>query len=140
MPEWIHNRERHIKAHNPSMPESEAFAIATQQAHATGHTPKGYGTSEGKSTAKSKYPKGSTYEQTANPSHKSKSSSADMAMWVGFRDELAKIAAAAPSTLTSKPKLTSRPVVKEPDPPGSVNDQVGSSRTIQPPPVTSGVY
>jgi hypothetical protein len=141
MPEWIHNRERHIKAHNPSMPESEAFAIATQQAHATGHTPKGFGTAKGKAEAKAKYPNGSEYKQTANPSHKSKSSSAyDSALWMGFQDELAKIAAAKPSTLTSQPKMTARPVVKEPDLPGSTQDHISSSRTIQPPPVTSGVY
>lgn len=142
MPEWIHNRERHIKAHNPSMPKSEAFAIATQQAHATGHTPSGFGTSEGKSKAKEKYPNPGEMKQTANPSHKTKSSSLDLIRLMGFRDELGKIieAAAKPSTLTSQPKMTSKPVVKEPDPPATVHDQISSSRTIQPPPVTSGVY
>lgn len=124
------------------MPEHEAFAIATQQAHATGNTPKGFGTSEGKATAKAKYPHPSEYKQSANPSHKSKSSEVDLARWMGFRDELGKIIEAAkkPSTLTSQPKMTARPVVKEPDAPASVNDQISSSRTIQPPPVTAGVY
>lgn len=55
-------------ARNPSMPKSEAFAIATQQMHAAGKSPKGYGTAEGRSTAKAKYdePK-SHYTQTADP-------------------------------------------------------------------------
>ncbi len=68
MPEWIHEREKHLKEKNPSMPEHMAWAIATQQSHATGHTPKGYGTAEGKHEAKAKYdePK-KEYEQTANP-------------------------------------------------------------------------
>jgi hypothetical protein len=37
------------------MPESESWAIATQQSHALGKSPKGYGTSEGRHTAKAKY-------------------------------------------------------------------------------------
>lgn len=68
MPEWLHGRAMHILAKNPSMGKSQAFAIATQQSHATGHTPKSYGTSQGKHEAKAKYddPK-STYESTADP-------------------------------------------------------------------------
>jgi hypothetical protein len=68
MPEWMHNRAMHILAKNPEMGKSQAFAIATQQSHATGHTPKSYGTSEGKQEAKAKYddPK-STYESTSDP-------------------------------------------------------------------------
>ena len=46
MPEWVHNRAEHILAKNPSMPKSEAWAIATQQGHAIGKTPKGYGTAK----------------------------------------------------------------------------------------------
>lgn len=55
MPKWIHDRAAHIKAKNPSMPESESWAIATQQAHSLGKSPKGYGTSEGRAVAKDKY-------------------------------------------------------------------------------------
>lgn len=100
------------------MPESEAFAIATNQ--------------------------------FKDRSHKTKS--ADVALWKGFSNELQKIATAKgmtgpistmgskKSTLTSTPKLTSKPVMKEPEPTASVLDQIGSTRTIQPPPVTSGVY
>lgn len=55
MPAWLHARAEHIQAKNPSMPESEAFAIATQQSHALGKTPKGYGTAKGKRVAKAKY-------------------------------------------------------------------------------------
>ena len=67
MPRWIHNRAEHILSKNPSMPKSEAFAIATQQDHATGHTPKGFGTVAGKQKAKAKFdtPKGD--EQQSNP-------------------------------------------------------------------------
>jgi len=67
MPEWIHNREQHIRAKNPSMPESEAWAIATQQAHAVGKSPKGYGTAQGKRTAKAKYDTPSDDKKTADP-------------------------------------------------------------------------
>lgn len=50
------------------MPESMSWAIATQQAHATGKAPKKYGTPEGKQEAKKKYdaPKGS-YEMKSDP-------------------------------------------------------------------------
>jgi hypothetical protein len=64
---WLHSRAEHILAKNPSMDKGEAFAIATQQAHATGHTPKGFGTSEGKATAKAKYDTPKDDEQRANP-------------------------------------------------------------------------
>lgn len=91
MPAWLHNRADHIRRKNPSMPKSEAFAIATQQSHASGHTPKGYGTAEGKREANKKYDKpASEYEQTADP--KSKSSSVNVTMLQGFADELSKIA------------------------------------------------
>lgn len=88
--------------------------------------------------------------QSKNRSHKVKTSG--LALWKGFSNEFQKIAAAKgvadsikmvgskKSTLTSTPKLTSKPVVKEPEPTASVLDQISSSRTIQPPPVTSGVY
>lgn len=148
MPQWIHDRAKHIRAKNPDMPESQSWAIATQQAHKLGKTPKSYGTAEGRKEAKKKYdePK-KDYVQTADPSHKNKSSAVDLAMWVGFADELQKIAAAASvgditksvarkSTLTKMPKLTSKPVVKEPEPPSATLDHLSSSRTSQPPPVT----
>lgn len=68
MPAWIHERAKHILAKNPKMDKSQAFAIATQQSHAKGNTPKGYGTSEGKVVAKAKYDKPKKeYKATANP-------------------------------------------------------------------------
>lgn len=78
MPQWIHDRAKHIQEKNPDMPESQAFAIATQQSHAIGKSPKGYGTAEGRRTAKAKYdsPK-SSYKKTA--------------MLAGFLDELDQI-------------------------------------------------
>ena len=147
MPKWIHDRADHIRAKNPGMPESQSFAIATQQAHAVGKTPKGFGTKAGKREAKKKYdePK-SEYKKTADPGHMSKSASFS-AMWIGFADELQKIAVATTVSDVTKavkppglkpPKLTSRPVVKEPEPPASTLVHLSSSRTIQPPPVTSG--
>lgn len=67
MPQWIHDRARHIQAKNPGMNESTAFAIATQQAHATGKSPKGYGTSEGRKRAKTKYTTPRDDMKTADP-------------------------------------------------------------------------
>jgi len=68
MPAWIHNRAEHLLAKNPSMGKSTAFAIATQQSHATGKTPRGYGTRAGKREAKQKFdePK-KKYVKAANP-------------------------------------------------------------------------
>lgn len=55
MPQWIHDRADRILGEHPEMPKSEAFAIATQQSHALGKSPKSYGTSNGRQVAKSKY-------------------------------------------------------------------------------------
>lgn len=74
------------------MPKGEAFAIATQQSHATGHTPKSYGTASGKMKAKKKYHKGG-YVQTADPSSKEKSGGLDLGLLKGFTDEVLKISA-----------------------------------------------
>lgn len=82
------------------MPESQAWAIATQQAYASGKAPKSYGTKEGRREAKRKYdePKGE-YVQTADPKSKTASSSShtaststNLTMWEAFDDELQKIA------------------------------------------------
>lgn len=67
MPAFIHDRAQHILAKNPKMDKSQAFAIATQQSHALGKSPKGYGTSEGKSKAKKKYSSPDQYKKGANP-------------------------------------------------------------------------
>lgn len=67
MPQWIHDRARHIQAKNPGMQDSTAFAIATQQAHATGKSPKGYGTTEGRREAKTKYTTPKDDKKTADP-------------------------------------------------------------------------
>lgn len=68
MPAWIHDRAEHILSKNPSMPKSMAFGLATQQSHAKGKSPKGYGTKQGRREAKAKYnqPK-RKYEGKANP-------------------------------------------------------------------------
>lgn len=54
MPKFIHDRAQHIMDKNPSMSESEAWAIATLQSHALGKSPEGYGTAEGRRAAKEK--------------------------------------------------------------------------------------
>ena len=66
MPKWIHDRADHIRAKNPDMPKGMEFALATQQAHKLGKTPKGYGTAEGKSEARAKFQKPKKeYKKTA---------------------------------------------------------------------------
>lgn len=65
MPEWIHNRAKKImestkEQYGKEKGEQVAFALATQQAHATGKAPKKwhgetFGTPEGKREAKEKY-------------------------------------------------------------------------------------
>jgi len=67
MPEWIHERAEHLLAKNPDMKKSTAFAVATQQSHALGKTPKGYGTAKGKQTAKAKYDTPKDDVKAANP-------------------------------------------------------------------------
>lgn len=67
MPKFIHDRAEHLQRKNPEMPESEAWAIATQQSHALGKTPKNYGTSKGKAEAKNKYKTPEDDIKTANP-------------------------------------------------------------------------
>lgn len=67
MPQWIHSRAEHILAKNPSMSKSMAFAVATQQAHSLGKSPKGYGTAEGRSEAKAKFNTPKDDEKRSNP-------------------------------------------------------------------------
>ena len=81
MPAWIHNRADRILRKNPNMDEGEAFAIATQQAHALGKSPKGYGTSEGRAEARRKY---------RTPQDDQKTASAFM--WNAFFSEVEKLA------------------------------------------------
>ena len=68
MPAWIHDRAQHLLAKNPDMDKSKAFAIATQQGHSLGKTPKKYGTKSGRQEAKAKYDKPKKeYVKTPNP-------------------------------------------------------------------------
>lgn len=94
MPEWMHNRAEHILAKNPSMPKSEAFAIATQQMHALGKGPKGYGTEEGRAKAKAKFNTPKDDVKTSNPgSLRSPKMKKTSAAAYACLDELQKIAA-----------------------------------------------
>lgn len=67
MPKWIHDRAEHLLAKNPDMDKSQAFAIATQQSHSLGKSPKGYGTSKGREEAKEKYETPHDDKKKANP-------------------------------------------------------------------------
>lgn len=80
------------------MPEGESWAIATQQAHATGHSPKGYGTAEGKHKAKEKYDTPGDDEQQAAPKSKTAGVTVPFssAFVAGFCDEMCKIAGLLP--------------------------------------------
>ncbi len=75
------------------MPESESWAIATQQAHATGNVPKDYGTSKGKKDAKNKYKTPGDDEQEAAPKHKTAGihTAFSSSLVGGFCDELKNI-------------------------------------------------
>lgn len=75
---WVHNRAHRLMAES-EVPKHIAYAIATQQGHKIGKTPKGHRTREGVMEAKQKYtaPK-SEYQKTA--------------MIAGFLDEMDKIA------------------------------------------------
>lgn len=112
MPRWIHNRAEHILAKNPSMSKSEAFAIATQQSHAVGKSPRGYGTAQGRDTAKAKYPTPSDDRKTANPGN------LDSPKMAAFVDELGKIADINQQRL--HPTAPTVPTAKPPNPTFSV--------------------
>lgn len=76
---WIYQRAKNLRAKNPDMEESTSFAIATQQAHKVGKSPKGFRTAEGVQTAKNKMTGPvKEYRKTA--------------MIAGFFDELEKVA------------------------------------------------
>lgn len=66
MPEWIHARAENILKKNPSMPKSEAFAIATQQSHVLGKSPDGYGTTKGREMAHRKFSTPADDQKTAH--------------------------------------------------------------------------
>lgn len=112
MPKWIHDRAAHIRTENPSMPESQSWAIATQQAHALGKSPKGYGTAEGRQEARTKYRTPSDDVQEASP--KSKTAGFRVSALVdGFCSELDAILEKragllpAPDTAMTEMKTTS---------------------------------
>ena len=90
MPTWIHDRVERLRQRKPTMPESEAWAIATQQSHALGKSPKGYGTAEGRRTAKAKYKTPGDDVKTANYQDIVKAA---------FFDELEKIGMGTPPPL-----------------------------------------
>lgn len=120
------------------MPKSESFAIATQQSYAAGKAPSGYGTKKGRKDAGRKYeePK-SQYEQTADPSHKVKSS-ANLTLWKGFSDELEKISAAKGPMMIgqSLPTYSKSPAVKLPS--ETKSGPMDRAKSIPPPPATAG--
>jgi hypothetical protein len=94
VPAWIHDRVDHLRAKNPSMPESEAWALATQQSHALGKSPKGYGTAEGRAVAKKKFNTPKDDVKAANPGGLKMDKAAADVMMMAFLDELENIKAA----------------------------------------------
>lgn len=52
---WIHDRAHRIMSESPETPKGMAYAIATQQGHKVGKSPKGFRTPEGVATAKAKF-------------------------------------------------------------------------------------
>ena len=158
MPKWIHDRARHIQAKNQSMPESMAFALATQQSHALGKSPKGYGTAEGRETAKTKYDTPKDDKKTADPGGIGKEMEKEAqlffspAYFSAFADEFVKIAmmpvpmaASTPQDALAKPKVTApKPAVagvRAPSGPAKVNAEPARAPNQQhhpvlgPPPV-----
>lgn len=63
---WIHDRAHRIMSDSPDTPKSVAYAIATQQGHKVGKSPKAFRTSRGVREAKAKFqlPK-KEYQKTA---------------------------------------------------------------------------
>lgn len=62
MPAWIHDRAMELKrkmkdTYGPEKAEQVAFAVATQQSHKLGKSPKSYGTAQGRREAKAKFDK-----------------------------------------------------------------------------------
>jgi hypothetical protein len=88
---WIHDRANRIMEDSPETPKNVAYAIATQQGHKVGKSPKGFRTSQGVSDAKAKYelPK-SDYQKTAQ--------------YAGFFDELQKIGSFAAQDVPEEDK------------------------------------
>jgi hypothetical protein len=104
MPKWIHDRARHLRNKNPEMSESQSFAIATQQAHASGKSPKKYGTVQGRVEANQKYDRpAGAYEQKANPPSSSKTAGV-----LGLLGGLSVETEVQPKEIAMHPKLAGR--------------------------------
>lgn len=94
MPKWIHDRAMSLKkdmkeTYGPEKAEQVAFAVATQQSHRLGKSPKKYGTSEGKTVARAKFDRPrKEYKKTAGEIDMSAYNQLKMA---SFADELAEI-------------------------------------------------
>lgn len=81
---WIRDRAERIKEeteeqYGKEKGERVAYAVATQQAHAKGKSPKGYGTRKGREKAKRKHDEPGEMQDKA-------------AMWSAYFDEATKIA------------------------------------------------
>lgn len=141
----MHARAEHILAKNPSMPKSEAFAIATQQSHALGKSPKGYGTAEGRHTAKAKFDTPKDDKKTANPGglttprlkhaasalspHDRATGLMNTEQLRAFADELEKIARVATALLPHQQRVVDR--IQQTNQPGLVVVHgLGSGKTL----------
>ena len=81
---WIRQRAKRIqeetkKEYGKEKGERVAYAVATQQAHAKGKSPKRYGTPEGRAEAKDKHEEPEKMQEKA-------------AMWAGYFNESEKLA------------------------------------------------
>jgi hypothetical protein len=89
------------------MPKSEAFALATMQGHALGKSPKGYGTAEGRSTAKAKYDTPKDDKKTANPG------GLESTKFAACADELAKLSFSPGGAISRVGGALANPSVRE---------------------------
>lgn len=117
MPKWIEDRKDLLLKDNPNMPETEAWAIATNQ-----------------------------YKKVPSHSkHKSDMNKLSEVTLAAFHDEIAKIAFATVKDVTRSvknsvnkklPALVSKPTVQSVETPKTTLDPTIGSKSISPPPVT----
>jgi len=121
---WIHDRAHRIMSESPDTKKETAYAVATQQAHKVGKSPKGFKTSAGVQEAKQKYglPK-KEYQKTA--------------MLAGFFDELSKLSAMGMDLRMKGPGGVKRPPFPTEGSKALANQKLKqTSKPISPPNVT----
>jgi hypothetical protein len=116
---WIHDRAHRIMESDSETPKHIAYAIATQQAHKVGKSPKDFRTPQGVREARQKYdaPR-SEYQKTA--------------MMAGFFDELEKISQMGIPTTPGMPSSSgmSSPGASTMN---SIPDTISAAQSVTPP-------